>query len=145
MKPKGLSYARATTHFGRIINLTDATGILVRWMFWLMIFNFEIFHEASCKHQGAATLSRLSGNVSGGNRLGDDTPDIDFIRTNKEALNSSVIDASNVCYAEINSNFKKGLLMSLEFIGAKWADAYCNQLCQYIGLSDSAFTRTKTV
>jgi len=69
---EGVRFTLRTDHSALrwILNLSDASGRLMRWRLRLADFDYEVKHRAGIKHQAADTLSRIRTN-------GEDTSDLD--------------------------------------------------------------------
>lgn len=89
-----------------IQNLADATGRHVRWRVHFMELNLKILHSALIKHQPTDVLSRLPTNNLDRTMLEDDMPVTAATRANKQAWNSSNIEATDGSLEKIYATFR---------------------------------------
>lgn len=85
-----------------ILNLTDATGELVRWRLRVIDPDFQNVHRAGIKHQAADAFSCLPTNGSFRTLLEDDIPASAVTQANKQALNPLMIDKAEGSHPKIN-------------------------------------------
>lgn len=108
-----------------------------------MTFDFENVHTAGARHQATGARSRPPASGLDRTVIENDTPVLVTTQSNKQALNSSIINTANSSHAELDSALGNDPPILLEFAGEWRTDAYCIQVRQYIGIQRTDLTFQK--